>query len=254
MFKRPTPADFFRSMEDASGTDLDWFWNGWFYTTDVVDLGLAEVKWYKPDTKNPEIEWARKKQEENQLPRNISAIRNEKEIAVPQEDADPSLQDFYSRYDKFQVTPLDLKDYQQYLDGLGPEEKALLQEGMNYYEIAIERIGGLIMPVIVSLEYTDGSSDVHYIPAEIWRYGDTTVTKVFRSPKDLSRVVLDPYLETADINLDNNVFPPKQAISRFELFRSTRPEGGRFGAGAGAGENPMQKAAKIKAASGGSGL
>jgi hypothetical protein len=241
MFKRPTPADFFRSIEDASGTDLDWFWKGWYYTTDNVDLGLAEVKWFKLDTKNPEVEFARKKEEENEAPKNISTIRNQKEITATYEDQDPTLKDFYSDYDKFNVTVLDKNEYQKYLDGLGPEEKAMLESGMNYYEITIERIGGLVMPIIVSLEYTDGTNDVYRIPAEIWRYGDMKVTKVFRSQKDLQQVVLDPFLETADIDTNNNVFPEKQNISRFELFK-----GRAEGRGEGGGENPMQKAAKAK--------
>ena len=241
MFKRPTPADFFRSIEDASGTDLDWFWKGWFYTTDNVDLGIAEVKWFKLDTKNPEVEFARKKEEENEAPKNISTIRNQKEITATYEDQDPTLKDFYSDYDKFNVTVLDKNEYQKYLDGLGPEEKAMLESGMNYYEITIERIGGLVMPIIVSLEYTDGTADVYRIPAEIWRYGDMKVSKVFKSQKDLQQILLDPFLETADINTNNNVFPEKQNISRFELFK-----GRAEGRGEGGGENPMQKAAKAK--------
>jgi len=50
MFKHPTPADFFRSMEDASAMDLDWFWRGWFYSTDVTDIGIKGVKkFFKQD-------------------------------------------------------------------------------------------------------------------------------------------------------------------------------------------------------------
>lgn len=242
MFKRPTPADFFRTMEDASGTDLDWFWKGWFYTTDHVDLGIADVKWYKLDSKNPDIEFARKREEENNAPKNISTIRNQKDIAVPYEDADPTLKDFYSNYDKFNVTTLDREDYRKYSEGLGPDEKAILESGMNYYEISFERVGGLVMPIIVQLAYTDGTSDVKYIPAEIWRYGDTTVTKVFRSVKELKEVVLDPYLETADTELYNNTFPRKTTMSRFEIYKGKTE--GRWNSGG--GENPMQKAAKAK--------
>jgi hypothetical protein len=245
-FKHPMPADFFRTMEDASGVDLDWFWRGWFYTTDYVDIAIADVKPYRLNSKNPELEMAAKKTEDAAKPRGISSIRNEKAIAKTQDEIDPSLKDVYSGNElDYQTTILDKEDYQKYLAALSPEEKALLNAGLNFYEISFERIGGLVMPICLELAFTDGSSEYHKIPAEIWRKGDTKVTKVFKSSKTLKQVTLDPYLETADVDVSNNYFPPKQQVSRFELYKQKQQTGGT--------ENPMQrlKRAKEREANGG---
>jgi hypothetical protein len=235
-FKHPSPADFFRTMEDASGVDLDWFWRGWFFTNDHVDLGIADVKWYQVDTKNPEIEKLAQQKEREEAPKNISLIRNAETIEKTQDEIDPSLKDFYTTYDPLEITPFDLEEYERYLSGLSEEERALLESQPNYYEITFERVGGLVMPIIVELEFTDGSTEVHRIPAEIWRFGDTEVTKVFTSDKELQQVTLDPFLETADVDTENNYFPPKQSINRFELYKR-----GSYGGGQ---SNPMQQMRK----------
>ncbi|MCB0564461.1 MAG: M1 family metallopeptidase, partial [Phaeodactylibacter sp.] len=128
-FKHPSPADFFRTMEDASAVDLDWFWRGWFFTTDHVDIAIDGVKWYRFDTKNPEVENDIARNEEKNAPRNISSIRNEKEIEKTQDEIDSGLRDFYSDYDPLEVSILDKEDYQQYLSGLKPVEKEMLMGG-----------------------------------------------------------------------------------------------------------------------------
>ena len=240
MFKHPMPADFFRTMEDASGVDLDWFWRGWFYTTDNVDIGIDKVKSFRVDSKNPDVEFAAKKEESKTKPRGITSIRNEKEIKQTQDEKDLNLRDYYSDDDQFQVSILDKEEYQKYAATLGKEEKALLESGFNFYEITFDMKGELPSPIVVELQYTDGTKDYHKIPAEIWRTGNRKATKVFKTTKELKQVVLDPYLETADVDMNNNFFPPKPQMNRFELFKrgNNNPFGG--------GENPMQRIKRAK--------
>jgi hypothetical protein len=239
-FKHPMPADFFRTMEDASGVDLDWFWRGWFYTTNNVDIALSSVKAYKVNSKNPEQLAEIKKSEDKNKPRGISSIRNEKEIKQTQDEIDRNLRDYYSDDSPYEVSILDKEEYQKYVASLSKEDKALLESGINFYELTFEMKGELLSPIVVELQYTDGSKDYHNIPAEIWRMGDKKVSKVFKSSKELKQVVIDPYLETADVDESNNYFPPKPQVSRFELFKGGM---NRFGGG---GENPMQRAKRAK--------
>jgi Peptidase family M1 domain len=237
MFKHPMPADLFRTMEDASGIDLDWFWRGWFYTTDNVDIAVDNVKSFRVDSKNPDVEFAARKEESKAKPRNISSIRNEKEIKQTQDEKDKNLRDYYTDDDQYQADALHKEEYQKYVAGLSDAEKKLLNEGVNYYEVTFEMKGELLSPIVVELQYTDGTKDYHNIPAEIWRMGDKKVTKVFKTNKELKQVVLDPYLETADVDTNNNYFPPKPQMSRFEVFKRS---------GQGGGENPMQRAKRAK--------
>jgi hypothetical protein len=237
MFKQPTPADFFRTMEDASGVDLDWFWRGWFYTNDHVDLALNEVNWYKMDEKDPVKKQALSQAEKSEKPRNISSLRNEKEIEQTYTEKDPGLIDFYSTYDPTIATEKEKADYNEFLSSLSEEDKGMMDEGMNYYELKFEKKGGLVMPIIFNFEYKDGSVETVRIPAEIWRFNDSIVTKVFPREKEIKRIVLDPYLETADVDTSNNYYPPQEAQpDRFEIFKRDR----QFNQV----ENPMQAAKK----------
>jgi hypothetical protein len=240
-FKHPMPADLFRTMEDASGIDLDWFWRGWFYTTDNVDIALDKVRIFKISSKNPDDLASIRKTDDAAKPRSISSIRNAKDIKQTQDEKDRSLRDYYSDDSPYEVNVLDKEEYQKYVASLGKEEKAVLESGMNFYELTFEMKGELISPIVVELQYADGSKDYHNIPAEIWRMGDRKVTKVFKSAKELQQVVLDPYLETADVDMTNNYYPPKPQISRFEIFKGNPMN--RFGGG---GENPMQRAKRAK--------
>ncbi len=244
-FKHPSPADFFRTMEDASAIDLDWFWRGWFYTTDHVDIALEDVKWYRLDTKDPEQEKPLARQEREEEPRYISSIRNEQEIRQTQDERDPALRDFYSDYDPLEVSLLDKEDYRKYLGKLTDGEKQMLMAGKNYYELNFRNLGGLVMPIILRFEFADGTAEEHRIPAEIWRLNSEQVSKVFLTDKEIQRIILDPYLETADTDTGNNYFPPKQQISRFELFRKRNERWDEEG------ENPMQRARRGNAQSGG---
>jgi hypothetical protein len=241
MFKHPMPADLFRTMEDASGVDLDWFWRGWFYTTDNVDIAIDNVTHYRLDTKNPEKEFAAKKEESKSQPRDIGTIRNAKVIEKTADEKDPKLKDFYSTDDQFDVSILDKEEYQKYWASLSKEEKTIFEKnnGMNFYEVSFEMKGELLSPIVVELQYADGTKDYHNIPAEIWRMGDKKVTKVFKTVKEVKQIILDPYLETVDVDTENNYFPAKPQMSRFEIFkRSDNPFG--------SSENPMQRAKRAK--------
>jgi hypothetical protein len=222
-FRRPQPADFFRTMEDASGIDLDWFWRGWFYSTDHVDIGLTGIREFSVDTLNPEIEKALDREERDSVPESLSEQRD-KDLAQLT-DALPELKDFYNDYDKLDVTEKDKKWYQRALKRLSDEEKELLKTTKKFYVIDLENVGGLVMPVILQLHYADGSKQELRIPAEIWRRDWHETSKAVMTDKELVRVVVDPHLETADTDLSNNFYPPKVEKSRFELFKYRRDRG-----------------------------
>jgi Peptidase family M1 domain len=243
-FKHPMPSDLFRTMEDASGMDLDWFWRGWFYTTDYVDVALDNVKIYRIDSKNPDKEMAAKKAEDATKPRNISSIRNEKGIAQTQDEKDKNLRDYYTDDSPYTVDVLAKEEYDKYVAGLSKEEKVLLESGFNFVECTFEMKGELLTPIIVQLEFVDGTKELHKIPAEIWRMGDKKVTKVFKTNKEVKQVVVDPFLETADVETSNNYFPNKSTMSRFEIFKQRQ---------GGGGENPMQRQKRAKEKEGKSG-
>lgn len=220
-FKHPSPADFFRTMEDASGVDLDWFWRGWFYTTDHVDISIDNVKWYQLNSHDTDKEIMVQKKWDAKAPRGISDIRNNKEKAVKETlmEKYPELRDKYNDRDKYRVTDRQKKMDEKYVAGLSKDEKAIIDEAYNYYEVAFSNVGGLVMPVILEMKYTDGTSEVIYIPAEIWRQRADKVSKVFVSKKELQEIVLDPYLETADTDRNNNYYPARRQPSRFELYQ-----------------------------------
>ncbi|MTI32194.1 M1 family metallopeptidase [Xanthovirga aplysinae] len=231
-FKHPTPEDFFRTMEDASSVDLDWFWRGWFYTTDNVDISIEDVKWFQVDTKNPMVENKREQKEyEDLVAKDISRIRNEKDIPTTAVEANSDLKDFYNSYNPFEVTSEDTKSYKRFLASLDKNQKGLLNEGLNFYEISFKNKGGLVMPLIIEFTYTDGSSEIERIPAEIWRMNNEEVTKVFAKSKEVENITLDPYLETADVDTENNYFPRRNVPTRFELYKRNKLKR----------PNPMQK-------------
>jgi hypothetical protein len=216
-FKRPQPADFFRTMEDASGVDLDWFWRGWFYTTDHVDISIENVKLYQISTQNPEIEKALRRKENENKPETLSQQRNEN---LPKRvDQYPSLRDYYNDFDQFAVTQEERDAYQKFLSTLSAKDKELLNAGYYFYVVDLKNIGGLVMPLIFRLEYVDGTTEEVRIPAEIWRYNHTDISKLLTAKKELKSIVLDPNLETADTDLTNNFFPRRPVKSRFELFK-----------------------------------
>ena len=236
-FKHPTPADFFRTMEDASGVDLDWFWRGWFYGTDHVDIALDNVEWFKIDTQNPDVEKPIARQKDGQSEANyISNIRNQTDIPQTFVEKDKSLVDFYNKYDPYIVTKSDRKAYDKYKAELESEDKSFIRENYNYYELIFKNEGGLIMPLIIGFQFADGSQEVVHIPAEIWKRNFTEVKKIFPFPKEVIKITLDPYLETADTDVNNNYWPPQQQPTRFQLYKYKRRTR----------TNDMQKQKKVK--------
>ena len=226
-FKRPMPADFFRTMEDASAVDLDWFWRGWFYTTDHTDISIENIRLYQIDTRNPEIEKENARRDGAARPETLSQQRNK---PLPKRvEQFPTLNDFYNAYDQYRVTDRDREDFQAYLATLTEREKELLNSGLNFYVVDLKNIGGLVMPVILQMEYTDGTNEELRIPAEIWRLNNFDVSKLIVTKKEIRSITLDPHLETADVNVENNYFPRRPIKSRFQIFKEQRPR------------NPMQE-------------
>ncbi|MEO1416506.1 MAG: M1 family metallopeptidase [Bacteroidota bacterium] len=233
MFKQPSPADFFRTMEDASGTDLDWFWRGWFYTTDHVDMSIDDVKWYRISTQDPEVE--KPLAADDREERFIGNKRNKEQIKETLVDRVPSLKDYYNEYDPSKVSILDKLEYNYLMQNLSDEDKELLNLDRNFYEVHFSNVGGLVMPLILEFTYADGTKEVKRIPAEIWRKDSEKIVKTFILEKEVVSIEMDPFLETADTDFSNNFWPPRAAPSRFDLFKQQQ-----------AGPNPMQIDRRVK--------
>ncbi|MFZ1791670.1 MAG: M1 family metallopeptidase [Saprospiraceae bacterium] len=217
-FKNPTPADFFRTIEDASSVDLDWFWKGWFYGTDPVDLSLEEVKVFKSNPSDPKALLEMKQAEMADAENYVYKEKNKKEIKQTYVEKDTTLLDMYNK----QIPNAALIEKAKQSSTSVAPSKA---EQMNYYQMTFKNVGGLPMPIIMNFEYTDGTTEKVVIPAEIWRFDDKSVTKVFPREKEIKNVVLDPNYETADIDRTNNHYPKKEAVNRFQIFkeRDSRP-------------------------------
>ena len=233
IFKRPEPADFFRTMEDASGKDLDWFWRGWFYTTYNVDVGIKSLKLYEIDTKNPDIEKPIQKTKRDELnAKDLIDIRNK---SLPKAvDKNKKLLDFYNKYDPLDVTDADRREYNKWIKELDSEELKLLSLRKKFYVIELENVGGLVSPVILEIDYKNAKSETIRIPAEIWRKNNDNVRKMIISDKEIVQIEVDPLLETADTDRYNNFWPPKTIESRFQLQKRKKSK------------NPMQKAKEEK--------
>lgn len=220
-FKHPSPADFFRTMEDASGTDLDWFWRGWFFTNDHVDISIDDVKWYKANTFDPKKDFPAKQIEETKDENKfIGNKRNKTEIKQTYNEKDPKVNDFYNTWNRYEVTVLDEEDYKYKITDFDKDEQAILNGGYNYYEVSFTNKGGLVMPVILLFEYTDGTEEEVRIPAEIWRQNNDYISKVFVTKKMVKKITLDPYLETADTETFDNHWPRVAEPSRFDVFKN----------------------------------
>jgi len=197
-FKHPKPADFFRTMEDASATDLDWFWRGWFYTTDHVDINLQGVSWYV-------------------LSEPVSKFQSKYKSTYVDG----------TKLTDFQATPQPwyvFKDKKGLIDDyLHPVNQDAVMEkfiGKNAYELFFRNDGGLISPIIIKWIYEDGTSEIEKIPAEIWRINELNVSKVFIKEKVVSQIILDPLDQTADVNFQNNYFPKTKVPSKFDRFKT----------------------------------
>jgi aminopeptidase N len=205
MFKHPTPEDFFRSMEDASAIDLDWFWRGWFYTTDVVDIGVKSAKrFYFSD--QPDLE-AKERLEAygydlNDLPDMAYKIYEGSEMFDDQKAQENAV-----------ANSKILQDHIQ-------EEREGKVPPKYFYEVEFEKPGGLVMPLIVEYSYADGSTERVTYPVQLWRKNDASVTKVIATDKELVGITVDPDQETADVNPDNNSWPKKESPSEFDQFKA----------------------------------
>lgn len=234
-FKHPTPADFFRTMEDASGVDLDWFWRGWFYSTEYVDISLDYVKQFELNSNNPELEKAANKKADDEKPQFIGDIRNKESIKQTVNEKDTAIDDFYAKRDIYKVDRLDKKEYDDFQAKLTPEQKKLLDSKKQFYELSFTNKGGLVTPLIIQATFEDGSTKEVRIPAEIWRMDDITVTKVLIFDKPVASFQLDPFLETADCDVNNNSFPAATKPTRFQLFQQKQSS-----------ENPMQRQKRLE--------
>ncbi len=203
-FKHPKPADFFRTMEDASAVDLDWFWKGWFYTTDANDQTLEEVKWYRLDTEKSRLENKDVQAEEGDLSSGSSSAKNT---------------DFSNGPEPLTLRQTDARLYGEFRSRVDDREIMAKLRNKNIYEITISNKGGLVMPVIIEWTFKDGTKELEKIPAEVWRLNEKRITKVFVKDKEVTNVMIDPNMETADINIEDNIFPKVQQPSRFDEFR-----------------------------------
>lgn len=234
-FKHPTPADFFRTMEDASGVDLDWFWRGWFFTTNHVDMSIEDVKYYRlVEDRAGGMKLARA-EAQSQEPPSISQIRSQRDSVKTVVELNPALEDFYTTNRTPRPDRLDEMEYETWKQSLTDEEKAALKDQRNFYEVTFGN-HGMVMPVIVGFYFEDGSEEVVRIPAEIWKMDDKAVSKVFAFEKKVQKIVLDPYLETADIDVNNNTWTVPQSPARFELYEKQKKES----------TNAMQRAKKTE--------
>ncbi len=234
-FKHPTPADFFRTMEDASAVDLDWFWRGWFYSTDHVDIALTDVKWFELNTQNPELEKAFLQQKDAQKDVHIGVTRNQTAIGQTVNERDAQIDDFYGKRNIYAVDALDQKAYQGFIAKTSAEDLAYLNAGKQLYELTFENFGGLVMPLIIEVTFADGSTKVERMPAEIWRIEELKVSKVFVYDQAVVSFKLDPFLETADTDLDNNTWPRVMQATRYQLYKQEPTR-----------ENPMQRQQRLE--------
>jgi hypothetical protein len=210
MFKHPTPADFFRTMEDASAMDLDWFWRGWFYTTDFNDIGIKEVKKYSLTDKPTD---AAKK----------LAERYNMNLA----DYDGKLVYYAEEKEGEKIASKKVMDFdviKNYIAGMTDSEKSRLKDAPNFfYEVTFDKPGGLVMPIIVELEFVDGTTERTTFPAQIWMQNDKEVKRVFRTAQEIATIKVDPDLETADVDTSNNSWPKKED-SKFDKFKEKSKE------------------------------
>ncbi|MEO9894338.1 M1 family metallopeptidase [Aurantibacter sp.] len=209
MFKHPTPEDFFRTMEDASAVDLDYYWRGWFYTTDYVDIGVKGIKKYYVTDKPS------KKMLEYMEARNLTTADLPPLVYLADEDAEDFDSNLKGKAPS--ESSMTLKEYM--MDNMTEAERKAVKEPKYFYEISYESPGGIPMPIIVEYTYADGSTENITYPAEVWRKNSEEVKMVMSSQKELTNIVIDPKLETADIDTTNNSWPKKEQESDFDQFK-----------------------------------
>jgi hypothetical protein len=205
-YKHPNPADLFRTLEDASAVDLDWFYRGWFFTTDNVDMELTDVKWYKVN----EEEFNNKDQKKT--------IK----LKIEGENSGEKAKDFSSGPEAITMTSTPDASYGGFLSRMDEPELRKQLSGKNIYEVSIKNVGGLVMPVTIEWIYTDGSNEIDTLPAEVWRSNEYEIKKTFIKEKEVSKVNLDPNFEFADTDMKNNSFPKADTPSEFDEFKAKK--------------------------------
>jgi hypothetical protein len=236
-FKHPTPYDLFRTMEDASAVDLDWFWRGWYYGTEPVDISLDSVKWFRLDSEKNLAQMKGADFESISKQRN----RNDKSISY-YTDRDTTLRDFYY-FNRNADVQMMQEMAQQQLNAQKDKDNYTAWENKHFYELSFTNKGGMVMPIIVEFTYKDGSKEVDRLPVTIWRLNEQKVSKLFVKEKEVASIRLDPMRETADINEANGMWPIKEMPTRFQLFKGAATISG-LGAPrvSGGAANAMQKA------------
>ncbi|HTH55565.1 MAG TPA: M1 family metallopeptidase [Cyclobacteriaceae bacterium] len=203
-YKHPRPADFFRTMEDLSAVDLDWFWRGWFFGTDNVDIELSEVKWFKLNTQAADPESKTPKTQQGDL-----AAQNKGNTTDFSQGAKP-----------LTISNTPDANYGQFLSRLDDKAVRKNLEGKNLYELKFKNVGGLITPIVIEWTFKDGSKEIERVPAEIWRLNENEVSKIFVKDKEVTNIVVDPNAELADIETSNNSFPKKApSESKFDQLK-----------------------------------
>ncbi len=230
-FKHPTPSDLFRTMEDASAVDLDWFWRGWYFGTDPVDLAIDSVKWYKMELSTTE------KNMQAFEPIHITKDKLDKTFGQAVNE-DTTLRDFYY-YNKANIIASAETEKQKASAETFDKENNSFWLNKNIYQLSVSNVGGMLMPIIIEWTYIDGTKEVDRIPVGIWKQNEQQITKVFIKDKQVVAIKLDPNKETADINEANGMWPLKEMPTKFELFKQAQAAAPR---GQSAGVNPMQKA------------
>ena len=224
-FKRPTPSDFFRTMEEASGIDLDWFWRGWFYTTDHVDISLERVYQMEMNTENPDIDFVREREDDKAFSPSLFSERNRDAGMRTWVERNTDVSDFYDENDEFTVTNKERNAYNSFLEGLENWEREALDKAVseerNYYLVEFANKGGLVMPIILDVEYADGATEQIRYPAEIWRKSPKMVKKLLITEREIVSLTIDPGMETADADIENNFYPRRLVPSRIESFKSS---------------------------------
>ena len=226
-FKRPTPYDFFRTIEEASGVDLDWFWRGWFYSTDHVDIALNNIHLASLDTLDPQVNLAKDRVDFENEPLILHDQRNEAAKIETRVTERPELLDIYNEYDEFTPSDREMRDSKEVLDDLydkndsDPEwkKKALveaIEKDEDYYIFEFSNKGGLVMPIPLEITYEDGAKELIRIPVEVWRKNSNKTKWLKRSKLKITQAVIDPYWEIGDTQIENNYYPTRLIPARLK--------------------------------------
>ena len=219
-FRRPEPGDFFRTMDDASGVDLDWFWRTWFYGTRHVDIATERVLDFTVEPRDPEVAKPMLAAERDAERTTRSRERN---ADLPKRSARyPEILDFYSRFDDLEVTADDRRRFERFMARLDEDDRAVFDavaaRPLHFSIVRFRNHGGIPMPLPLEIHRADGSMEEVLLPVEIWKQDPGVATKMFIGDSAVTRVLLDPRREIADADRTNNMYPPEVMAGRFGLY------------------------------------